>query len=327
MFRMTSIRAAFAILAVFTALVFIVTDADARPGRGGSFGSRGARTFTAPPVTRTAPNQAAPIERSMTQPAVPARPSTAGAAAGQQATGGFFNRPGFLGGMFAGFLGAGLLGLLLGNGFLGGLGGFASILGLLLQVALVVIVARLLWSWWQRRNAYATAGGPSLRQGLDQSRGGAGGGLMQRALPGGATAAGLGSSDVAITEADYDAFESLLQEVQQAYPAENLARLRALVTPEMLSYFADELAQNASRGVVNEVSGVKLLQGDLAEAWREGDVEYATVAMRYELIDTLVEHATGRVVEGSRNKQEVTELWTFMRSRGGNWILAAIQQA
>jgi predicted lipid-binding transport protein (Tim44 family) len=150
---------------------------------------------------------------------------------------------------------------------------------------------------------------------------------MQRALPGGATAAGLGSSDVAITEADYDAFESLLQEVQQAYPAENLTRLRALVTPEMLSYFADELAQNASRGVVNEVSGVKLLQGDLAEAWREGDVEYATVAMRYELIDTLVEHATGRVVEGSRDKQEVTELWTFMRSRGGNWILAAIQQA
>lgn len=324
MFRIASIRGLVAFLAVFTALVLIAADADARAGRGGSFGSRGARTFTAPPVTRTAPNQAAPIERSMTQPA---RPATAGAATTQPAAGGFFNRPGFLGGMFAGFLGAGLLGLLLGNGFLGGLGGFASILGLLLQVALVVIVARLLWTWWQRRNSYATAGGPSLRQGLDQTRGGAGGGMIQRALPGGAMAAGLGSADVAITEADYDAFESLLQEVQQAYPAENLTRLRALVTPEMLSYFAEELAQNASRGLVNEVSGVKLLQGDLAEAWREGDVDYATVAMRYELIDTLVEHATGRVVEGSRDKQEVTELWTFMRSRGGNWILAAIQQS
>ena len=323
MFRLASIRALVAVLAVFTALVLIASDADARAGQGGSFGSRGGRTYGPPPVTRTAPNQAAPIERSMTQPA---RPSTVGAAPGA-ATGGFFNRPGFLGGMFAGFLGAGLLGLLLGNGFLGGLGGFASILGLLLQVALVVIVARLLWTWWQRRNAYATAGGPSLRQGLEQTRGGAGAGLMQRALPGGAAAAGLGSSDIAITEADYDAFEALLQEVQQAYPAENLTRLRSLVTPEMLSYFAEELAQNASRGLVNEVSGVKLLQGDLAEAWREGDVDYATVAMRYELIDTLVEHATGRVVEGSRDKQEVTELWTFMRSRGGNWILAAIQQA
>src|SRR6202521_1029456 len=172
MFRIASIRFVAAVFAVFTALTLIATDADARAGGGGSFGSRGARTFTPPPATATTPNQAAPIERSMTQPA---RPSTVGAAPAA-ATGGFFNRPGFLGGMFAGFLGAGLLGLLLGNGFLGGLGGFASILGLLLQVALVVIVARLLWTWWQRRNSYATAGGPSLRDGLDQTRGGAGGG-------------------------------------------------------------------------------------------------------------------------------------------------------
>ena len=45
-------------------------------------------------------------------------------------------------------------------GLFGGLGGFASFLGLMLQVALVVIVARLIWSWWQRRNApaYASAG-------------------------------------------------------------------------------------------------------------------------------------------------------------------------
>ncbi len=319
MFRLASIRLAAAVFAVLTALVLIASDADARPGGGGNFGSRGGRTFTAPPATRTAPNQAAPIERSMTQPA---RPSTVGAASGA-ATGGFFNRPGFLGGMFAGFLGAGLLGLLLGNGFLGGLGGFASILGLLLQVALVVIVARLLWTWWQRRNSYATAGGPSLRQGVDQT----GGGMMQRALPGGAMAAGIGSENVAVTEGDYDAFEAALNEIQEAYAAGDLTALRTRATPEMLSYFAEELAQNASRGLVNELSGVKLLQGDLAEAWREGDVDYATLAMRYELIDALVERATGRVVEGSRDKQEVTELWTFMRSRGGNWILAAIQQS
>lgn len=321
------LRPLLALCAIAAAFVMVLSDADARPRFNA--GSRGSHTYSAPPPTATAPT-ARPIERSMTQPG-----QSGGGALAQRATpaptpapaGGLLGRPGFMGGLFAGFLGAGLLGLLLGNGFLGGLGGFASILGLLLQVALVVIVARLLWTWWQRRNAYATAGGPSLRQGLEQTRGGAGAGLMQRALPGGAAAAGLGSSDIAITEADYDAFEALLQEVQQAYPAENLTRLRSLVTPEMLSYFAEELAQNASRGLVNEVSGVKLLQGDLAEAWREGDVDYATVAMRYELIDTLVEHATGRVVEGSRDKQEVTELWTFMRSRGGNWILAAIQQA
>ena len=48
---------------------------------------------------------------------------------------------GLLGGLAAGFIGAGLFGMLFGHGFMGGMGGFASILGLLLQVALVVETA------------------------------------------------------------------------------------------------------------------------------------------------------------------------------------------
>ena len=67
----------------------------------------------------------------------------------------------------------------------------------------------------------------------------------------------------------------------------------------MLSYFSEQLAQNASRGVVNKVSDVKLEQGDLAEAWREGDAEYATVAMRYSLVDRFIDRASGRLVDGS----------------------------
>src|SRR5205823_616017 len=112
-----------------------------RPGSGGSSGSRGTRTYTPPAATRTAPNTAAPMERTMTQPTRPgvAQPAPAG--------GGFFGRPGFMGGLFAGFLGAGLLGMLFGGGLFGGLGGLASILGLVLQIALILIVARLIWAW------------------------------------------------------------------------------------------------------------------------------------------------------------------------------------
>jgi predicted lipid-binding transport protein (Tim44 family) len=93
----------------------------------------------------------------------------------------------------------------------------------------------------------------------------------------------------------------------------------------MVSYFAEDLAANASKGVVNKLSEIKLLQGDLAEAWREGDTDYATVAMRYSLIDHIVERDGGRVIEGGPD--EATEIWTFMRARGGNWLLSAIQQA
>jgi predicted lipid-binding transport protein (Tim44 family) len=126
---------------------------------------------------------------------------------------------------------------------------------------------------------------------------------------------------------DFDTFERLLGEVQTAYGREDLAALRAHLTPEMLSYYAEELSENASRGVVNQLSDVKLLQGDLSEAWREGDKEYASVAMRYSLVDRYVDRATGKAADGNDAPQEATEVWTFTRARGGNWLLSAIQQA
>jgi predicted lipid-binding transport protein (Tim44 family) len=37
---------------------------------------------------------------------------------------------------------------------------------------------------------------------------------------------------------------------------------------------------------------------------------------------------TGRIVDGSPSEHvTATELWTFMRAPGGQWILSAIQQA
>jgi predicted lipid-binding transport protein (Tim44 family) len=267
------------------------------------------RTFSAPPATPTAPT-AAPIQRSITQPGSAApvgqtgiRPSLFG--------GGLF------GGLAAGFLGAGLFGLLFGHGLFGGMAGFASIIGLLLQVLLVVIVARLIFAWWQRRNmpmpAYAEA-----HQATGHSFGGLGGVL-------GGTNASMANEPLAIAKSDYDAFEQLLGDIQAGYSTEDLSALRAKVTPEMLSYFSEQLAGNASRGLINRVTDVRLLQGDLAEAWREGASDYATVAMHFAFKDSMVERASGRTVEGGE-QSEVTELWTFMRARGGNWLLSAIQQ-
>jgi predicted lipid-binding transport protein (Tim44 family) len=295
--------------AIATAFVLVSADAQARVGGGFSGGSRGARTFSAPPATPTAPS-AAPIQRSIIQP---------GNAAPIGQTGmrpGLFGG-GLFGGLAAGFLGAGLFGLLFGHGFFGGTAGFASIIGLLLQVVLVVIVARLVFAWWQRRNmpapAYAAA-----HPVTGHSFSGLGGML------GGANVPPSGEP-LTIDKSDYDAFERLLGEIQAAYSAEDLTALRAQVTPEMLSYFSERLAENASRGLINRVTDVKLLRGDLAEAWREGSADYATVAMHFALKDSMVERATGQTVEGGE-PSEVTELWTFMRARSGNWLLSAIQQ-
>jgi predicted lipid-binding transport protein (Tim44 family) len=200
------------------------------------------------------------------------------------------------------------------------MGGFASLLGLIIQIGLVVIVARLAWAWWQNRNQPAYANSPSPR---DQMSGGSRPGF------GGFGGFGGGSSAPAdeplqTTPQDFDAFEQLLSEVQVAYGKEDLAALRTLVTPEMLSYYSEEFARNASRGVINQIADVKLLQGDLSEAWREGQDEYATVAMRYSLDDKMIDRASGGVVE--QEASEARELWTFRRAPGGHWVLSAVQQ-
>ena len=312
MMHVRRLRPIVALFAILTALVLVASDADARAGRGGSLGSRGTKSFTTAPPTTTAPTGGSTLQRTTAQPG----PTTGAASPGL--FGGAFNRPGLFGGLLGGFLGAGLLGLLFGHGLFGGMGGIASVFGLLLQIALVVLVARLIWGWWQRRQTPAYAGGPTMRDASPgyQAQGGYAGG--------GASMAG---GSIEIGPSDYDTFERLLGEIEIAYGAEDLNALRQHATPEMVSYLADELAKNASNGVVNRISDVKLLQGDLAEAWREGDVEYATVAMRYALKDSYVERTSGRVVDGDpAHATEATELWTFRRSRGGAWLLSAIQQ-
>ena len=267
------------------------------------------RTFSAPPSTPTAPT-AAPIQNSMTQPG-----STA--PIGQIGTRRGFFGSGLFGGIAGGLLGAGLFGLLFGQGFFGGMAGFASVIGLIVQVILLAIVARLVFAWWHRRSLSA----PSFagaRSSTTHSFGGPGGMLS-------GTAAQPAGEPLTIAKSDYDAFERLLDDVQAAYSTEDLSALRSKITPEMLSYFSEQLAANASRGLINRVSDVKLRQGDLAEAWREGGADYATVAMKFALKDAMVERASGRTVEGGE-RSEVTELWTFMRARGGDWLLSAIQQ-
>jgi predicted lipid-binding transport protein (Tim44 family) len=291
-------------------LMSAISPADARIGGGFSSGSRGARTFSAPPSTSTAPGTAQPFNRTITQPGSPGlgAPATAG--------GGFFNSPGrsMLGGLAAGFLGAGLFGMLFGGGMFGGLGGLSSIFGLILQIGLIVIVVRMAMSWWQRRHETAFAGAAAGPGAATSFRAATGFGL------------GSGSAPLEVVPADYEAFERLLSDTQAAWSNEDIAKLHTLATPEMVSYFTGDLQANRARNVVNKVSATKLLQGDLAEAWREGDTDYASVAMRFSMIDKTIDRTSGRLVEGSETPTEATEVWTFVRPRGANWEVSAIQQ-
>ncbi|MET4035449.1 putative lipid-binding transport protein (Tim44 family) [Bradyrhizobium sp. JR7.2] len=326
-------RTLFKTLAVMLALALptalVISSADARVGGGMSSGSRGSRTYSAPPSTTTAPGSTSQFNRTYTQPG-----AGMNSAAAAPARGGLFGRAGgFMGGLAAGFLGAGLLGMLFGGGLFGGLGGLSSIIGLIIQIALVVLVVRLAMSWWQRRHsqqaAYANADASSGQGPQPNYRSGLGGGSVGGGLGGGLGGFGFGGANNAPLEIkpdDYEAFERLLGDVQAAWSNEDVAKLHTLATPEMVSYFEQDLGQNRARNVVNKVTNVKLLQGDLAEAWREGETEYATVALRFALTDKTLDRNSGTVVAGSEQPGEATEIWTFARRPGSGWELSAIQQ-
>jgi predicted lipid-binding transport protein (Tim44 family) len=308
------------LLAGLTALALILAPAlaEARAGGGSSFGSRGSMTWSAPPSTRTAPNSGAPMQRSMT----PNTPSPGYAGAGAGFGGGLSRGSGFMSGLMGGLIGAGIAGMLFGHGFMGGGLGFGGFLGFLLQIFLLVVVVRFLFRLFTRGSSPVFAGGPGLfaRNGAPPGGGGGFGG-------GGGGGGPAGPPPIQIGPQDYQAFEQLLQQIQAAWSRHDLNALRALTTPEMLSYFSDQLAEQTSRGVRNEVTDVRLMQGDLAQAWSEDNREYATVAMKFSMFDVTLD-ATGRIVDGSPTEHiTATELWTFLRSPGGRWILSAIQQA
>jgi len=135
---------------------------------------------------------------------------------------------------------------------------------------------------------------------------------------------------LSIGREDFACFETLLGEIQTAYGREDTEELGARTTPEMFSHFSRDLYDNARQGRRNDLADIKLLAGELSEAWSESGSDYATVAMRYSLVDATIDRATGTLISGdASHASEATELWTFRRddrARAHGWELSAIQQ-
>jgi predicted lipid-binding transport protein (Tim44 family) len=260
-------------------------------GSGSSFGSRGVRSFEN--------NGASPLGQTMTG-------QTPGYSGYGYGGGSFFSRHPFLTGIFGGFLGS----MLFGGGFFGHM--FGGLFSLLIIGLLIFFLVRLL------SGAFANAGG-----GFTPRSVGAAAAPMQQRYRG---------RDIYVGDGDLNAFQSLHAAIQLAWGRADLAQMRQLMTPEMLSYFSEELTKNSSRGVQNLVSNVDLVKAELMESWEEGDMQYATAYMRWTALDYTVRigaepSSPGALVAGDpRVPTEAEEVWTFVRRRGGQWLLSAIQQ-
>jgi predicted lipid-binding transport protein (Tim44 family) len=224
----------------------------------------------------------------------------------------FFQRHPFLTGIAGGFLGSMLF---------SHLGGMGHMFGGLLQILIIGLLIYLAIRFFAGRRVGSFGGGM--------------GSAPMPASVGAAAAPGVAryrGTDTIVDDSDLNAFQAIHAAVQEAWGHGDLGRMRQLMTPEMLSYFSEELTRSTSEGVQNVVSDVHLLKGDITESWEEGDLKYATAYMKWRAVDYVAR--LGRspgtpdyIVSGDpKQPVESEEVWTFARQRQGNWLLSAVQQ-
>jgi hypothetical protein len=138
--------------ALALSLLLSAQGADARLKSEWRFGGSVAGTIMSLPLASALFEDAAAFDDSILTKLLPFAAQPAGGSLGE-----LFNRPGLVGGFAAGFLGAGLLGVLFGHGIYGELNGATSVLGLLFQLALILLLGRLIWSWWRADRVSAFA--------------------------------------------------------------------------------------------------------------------------------------------------------------------------
>jgi predicted lipid-binding transport protein (Tim44 family) len=228
-------------------------------------------------------------------------------------------RPGsaFTSGLLGGFWGAGLGGLLFGGGFFSAMHGGPGVLGVLLQI----MVAYTLSLWMYRRVAATCApAGAALYARILHADSAAQSGVAGPGTFGG----GRKGRPITLSEADFRSFEELLHCMQAAWSAQDLDALRTMTTPDMAEAYAWQLSEQRLRGVRNAVSDVRLLQGDVCEAWSDGKYDLATVSMNFSMLDVTFDSA-GRVVEGNQTQRiTVRQYWSFERIPRARWVVSGI---
>ena len=133
--------------ALAAALCIGADDADVRLADGLSFAAAGSGAI----IEFVSVAEAEPTMTRHAPAAAPAGPQTYPGGS----LDGLFKSGGWLGGFAAGFLGSGLLGFLFDRGIFAGLGGVASYLGLFVQLALLAMLGRLIWTRWRTGDAHA----------------------------------------------------------------------------------------------------------------------------------------------------------------------------
>ena len=308
-----------ALAAMFLATLLWSMDAWARAGGGGSSGSRGSRSFSAPTSPGPSPSRQATPPSSFQRPA----PQRSGWMSG------------LLGGI-GGFLLGGLIGSMLfggmGHGLFGGIG--------LMEILLIAGVLYFVYAYMRRRRQPAPASSYGYTPPRESDTG-----YWQS----GSTSAPSATMDMAdgttdlerglghIRQMDHafdpvrfgDTASDIFFRVQGAWMARDMTPVRDLLTPEMSEAMQKDCERLRAERRIDRMENIAVRSVDVTEAWHESGRDYITVHFLASMLDYTVDERTDEVIKGSRSEPvKFEEYWTFVRPVGPNpWRLSAIQQA
>jgi predicted lipid-binding transport protein (Tim44 family) len=294
-------------------------DAWARVGGGGSSGSRGSRSFSAP-------------ARPDSSPASPSRQATP--PSGFQQTGP--QRSGWMGGLMGG-IGGFLLGGLLGSLIFGGMGGglFGGI-GFM-EILLIAGVLYFVYAYMRRRQQPATATSygytPPRESDTRSWPAGSASATMEQPDATGDLERGLGhirQMDAGFDPRRFsDTASDLFFRVQGAWMGRDMTPVRDLLTPEMYETMQKDSERMRGEHRIDRLENIAVRSVEVTEAWQENGHDYVTVRFLASMLDYTVDERTNDVIKGSRSEPvKFEEYWTFTRPVGPNpWRLSAIQQA
>ena len=305
-------------------------DAWARAGSGGSMGSRGSRSMSAPkPYTAPTTPSTSPT-RPSTAPGATVPPPSPSSGSFMRSFGG-----GLLGGLAGGLLFRSLFGGPSAQGGAGSTGGGIGLMDILLLGGIAYLIY-----WYikkKRLEAAATAGyyqssgnvelppQPQYPPVYDQPQAAALGGDqdLERGL------ANIRQFDPSFDEAK---FQELCMDtffkIQGAWANRDMTTIRNLLTDEMFQILQGDAEALKAQKKINRLENIAVRSVDITEAWQESGSEFITARVYANLLDYNVDEITGQVMEGSKTEPvKFEEYWTFTRPVGPNpWQLSAINQ-
>lgn len=311
----------FAVLSVtaFLGVTVLELDALARAGGGGSFGSRGSRSFSAP---SRSPSQTSPSQQQAAP--VPQQPAP-------QPGGGFLR--GLGGGILGGLIG-GMLFSSLGFGGVGsGLGG--SGIGLF-EIILLAGIGFFIFKMVRRKREEQM-----YYQQSTSSPGGyaagpvPGSGLDDRGLSPATDSVDQGLAYIRQMDSSFDVDRfndtatDIFFRIQGAWMNRDLSSVSGFLTEEMRGIFQRDIDTYLREKKVNRLDNIAVRQVEPVEIWQESGNDFITVRFYANLLDYTTDEATGLVTAGSKTEPvKFEEYWTFTRPVGNNpWRLSAISQA